>query len=61
MAFVPFIQDCYRTMKKRGELDDVDEAWPEKKKAATEEETEKEGSAGEEEEKEEPIEEEICL
>jgi len=33
-AFVSLIQDCFRTMKDRGELDGIDEAWPERKKAA---------------------------
>mmetsp|Transcript_8863 Transcript_8863/g.18543 ORF Transcript_8863/g.18543 Transcript_8863/m.18543 type:complete len:171 (+) Transcript_8863:933-1445(+) len=28
------IRDCFRTMKDRGELDGIDEAWPERKKAA---------------------------
>ena len=27
--FIPFVQDCYRTMKQRGELDRMEEAWPE--------------------------------
>ena len=53
-------QDCFRTMKKRGELDDLKEAWPEKEKSTNEEEEEEkqEEPTEEEEKQEEPAEEE---
>ncbi|VEU38709.1 unnamed protein product [Pseudo-nitzschia multistriata] len=50
------IKDCYRTMKRRGELDNIEEAWPERKKLTEEEkeegkEQEKVDEKGEQEDK----------
>eukprot|EP00536_Pseudo-nitzschia_multiseries_P003392 jgi/Psemu1/323002/estExt_fgenesh1_pg.C_520020 len=52
------IKDCYRTMKKRGELDGVEEAWPESKQKSTAEEEEENGTEEKEQDEENDGEEE---